>query len=198
MQEQQKDGKNINDKQPLTWTQPHTKSAAEQGVKQPGMARTIGIFAAGLVVGVLIGWGYSTSVDRGMAGANATSTPSTRQSSSTGGLTIGADGNAESSFSVADPQPAGLKVSITKAVVSKPTWVVVYEDNDGKTGRALGATLFTAQKQSGTVTLLRGTVAGNDYLVGQSVDDGNKTFSLKADKPVLVGDNPLLVGFTAE
>jgi hypothetical protein len=169
---------------------------------QSSVSRSVGIFAAGIIIGVLLSWGYGAAVDRSItAGPNATSTTQGKQTTnnrSGAGIAIGTDGTAQSSFTVEDPQAAGKKVTITKAVVSKPTWIVVYDDVDGKPGRALGATLFTSQKQSGTVTLLRSTTAGKDYLVGQLADDGNKVFSLKSDKPVMVNGSPLLVGFTAK
>lgn len=165
--------------------------------RTPAVSRYVGVFAGGIVVGVLLAWGYSAATERSItAGPNATSTSQSIQNNKTSnGLVIGADGAAQVALEVVSPQLAGKSVAIAQAIVSKPTWVIVYENNNGQVGRALGASLFSAQKKSGTVTLLRTTVAGRSYFVGQALDNGNKTFSLKTDKPVISGDKRLLVEF---
>jgi len=66
--------------------------------------------------------------------------------------------------------------------VSAPTWIVVYENNAGQPGNALGAALFFPENQGGTVELLRGTTAGKSYLATEQVDNGDRKFSLKDDQ----------------
>ncbi len=78
-----------------------------------------------------------------------------------------------------------------------PTWVAVYESRDGKPGNVLGAGLFSADQQSGTVDLLRGTIAGQTYFVTEQTDNGDHRFSLKDDALVLVGGQPVWISFTA-
>jgi len=144
----------------------------------------------GVIVGVIIAWGYSAWRTTSPVAENsaATSTPST----STGGGTLGVDVGTASlgsntSLSIASPQAAGDSVAIAKAAVSAPTWVVIYEDNNGKPGNALGAALFFPGTTSGTVELLRATVAGKTYLAAEQVDNGDRKFSLKDDQLVMVG-----------
>ncbi len=71
--------------------------------------------------------------------------------------------------------------------VSVPTWVVVYDNKNGVRGNALGAALFTPTSAKGAVylTLLRATTAGQTYLIGRNVDNGDQIFSLQTDGPVV-------------
>ncbi|MCC7500333.1 hypothetical protein IT396_00810 [Candidatus Nomurabacteria bacterium] len=196
MQDTEKD----KEKADLSWTKPSSivdavtaKTSSVQHA-EPSVARSVGIFAAGVVVGVLVGWGFSvmksepvaTSLNASEGGAVARA-----------GLSVGPNGEVQGAFEVSAEQKAGKKVVITRAVVSAPTWIVVYDSVDGTVGRALGASLFSPQKQSGTVTLLRATVPGKSYFVGQAVDNGNGTFSMSTDTPVMVGEERLLLTFTA-
>lgn len=88
---------------------------------------------------------------------------------------------------VPSPQDAGLSVAVSSANVSAPTWVVVYESKNGVRGNALGAALFFPGGQTKTVNLLRATTAGQSYLVGRHVDNGDKQFSLTLDQAVVNG-----------
>ena len=165
-----------------------------------------GIFAGGLIVGVIIGWGIhsmrSDEVAISKSSNQATSSTSTK-STSTKTNTSAAEGtnsNSDIGLTVPTPQASGLFVSISRASVSKPTWAVVYEDHNGVPGNALGAALFFPTSMggltSGTVELLRGTLPGHTYLVGESLDDGDKMFSSASDKPVRdEKGNPILVQF---
>ena len=164
----------------------------------------VGIFVAGLIIGALIGWGI-TSSNSGSTSTMATSTAMTATSTSqaTGsnvnlnGSTIGAGTNG--SITLASTEPAGFAVNISSMSVSQPTWVVVYQDNNGKAGNALGAGLFFAGQTSGTLQLLRATTAGHSYLVGQAIDNGDKTFSLSDDKQVTdANGTSLYTEFTAK
>ncbi len=191
----QKDGS----AQGLSWTRPlqavgSPASAVAPAFAPIGVARFVSVFSAGLVVGVLVTWGFSTAQERRtVAGQNTANT------TQTAGVVLAEGGTAQASFEVAALQAAGKKIQIARAVVTKPTWVVVYEaGSGGAPGRALGASLFTPTKTSGTVTLLRTTVPGKTYLVGQVVDNGNGTFSLSTDKPVMQGSARLLLSVTAQ
>lgn len=196
MQETQKDKQ----KPGVTWTKP---SSIVEAVKtqnpyaptvEPSMARYVGMFAAGVVVGVLVGWGVAEMRDEpAVTNANATNSAAVQRA----GLSVGAQGEVQGSFEIPATQKAGKKVSITRAIVDVPTWIVVYDSVGGTAGRALGASLFSPEKESGTVTLLRATLPGKNYFVGQAVDNGNGTFSTSADTPVTVGDERLLLQFTA-
>ena len=156
-------------------------------------ARYAGMIVVGVIAGVIIAWGYSAWRTPGGT-ANNTNATSTSSLTGTpaGGDNLGVDvGTAalgsNTSLSIASPQAAGDSVAIAKAAVSAPTWVVIYEDNNGKPGNALGAALFFPGTTSGTVELLRATVAGKTYLAAEQVDNGDRKFSLKDDQLVMVG-----------
>ncbi len=197
MQDTEKDKQ----KPDLSWTKPNsligavTAKTTNAPAMEPSVARYVGMFVAGVVVGVLIGWGVAEMRDEPIAAINANTSNSAAVQSS--GLSVGARGEAQGSFEIPATQKAGKKVSITRAVVDVPTWIVVYDSVGGTAGRALGASLFSPEKESGTVTLLRATVSGKSYFVGQATDNGNGTFSTSADTPVMVGDERLLLQFTA-
>lgn len=158
------------------------------------MARYAGIFAAGVIIGVLVSWAFTTTRDRAIIAGTSASSTEAAVVRADAGLASG----AQDSFEVPTEQKAGKKVTITRATVMKPTWIVVYEGAGSDVGRALGASLFTMEKQSGIVTLLRATVPGKAYYVGQALDNGNGTFSTSADTPVMVGGERLLLRFVAQ
>lgn len=108
-------------------------------------------------------------------------------------------GSSRNSFVVAPTQPAGRTVAVSQVTVSSNIWIVVYESRNGERGNALGAGLFFPGQSSGTVHLLRGTVAGQTYFVGHHRDDGDRFFSMQKDTPVLgSGGEPLYVQFVAQ
>ena len=166
--------------------------------------RVIGIIVGIVVVFALAAWGIaavhnhktgsdteaiSTSTDETTTTMEASSTDdtgmtasdSTMQTGTTASMTAG----TSATFSVASPQTAGTSISITNMSLSQPTWIVVYESNGGTPGNILGAGLFFSTDTSGTVQLLRTTVAGQSYLVTAAVDNGDKLFSIKDEMPVL-------------
>ena len=87
-------------------------------------------------------------------------------------------------ITVASPQPAGMDVRVSGVSVSVPTWFVVYQDNAGVPGNALGAGLFLPGANFDSIPLLRATTPGSSYFVGESVDDGDKVFTLHGDPQV--------------
>ncbi len=97
-----------------------------------------------------------------------------------------------------DDQKAGDTVNIASVMVDNDAWVAVHEDNGGKPGRILGAQLFRGGTHSGTVDLLRGTVAGGAYYAMLHADDGDHAFDAAKDMPIKDTDgNPVMVKFTA-
>lgn len=154
----------------------------------------VGIFVSGLVVGVLIGWGVTalrttpsnSSVSQATSTGQTVNTNAQINTANTVDLSGSTVGTAN--VVVASPQPAGNTVMVSKVQVNEPTWVIVYDDHNGVAGNALGARLFfpasMGGEQSGAIALLRATVAGQKYIVGQSLDDGDKQFSKETDKPV--------------
>ena len=97
---------------------------------------------------------------------------------------------------IASPQDAGMEVAVSHITVPVPTWVVIYENHNGQPGNALGASLFSSDKTSGVVDLLRGTLPGQTYIVGEARDDGDHVFSLQKDQAVLNAQgSPVWVSF---
>ena len=142
----------------------------------------------GVIAGVIIAWGYSAL----RSPQEAASTSDTNTGADTSTALISASGLG---LTIASPQIAGNSVAVAKAAVSAPTWIVVYENNGGQPGNALGAALFFPENQGGTVELLRGTSAGKSYLATEQVDNGDRKFSLKDDQFLSVDGSPQWVTF---
>jgi hypothetical protein len=175
--------------QPLSWGgQPASPEPVRRISKD--IARFVSVFAAGMIVGVFVTWAFS--------GNRTTVAGSNQPSNATQAAALAIGTEPAQSFSVASPQPAGKRVAIAKVIVQEPTWVVIYEMSGKTIGRALGASLFSASKSSGEVILLRATTPGKTYAVGQALDNGNGTFSVSADKPVMAEGGRLLLTFTAK
>lgn len=203
----------------LSWTAPSQTQRPPQSAPQMPMVevqttaaksstpKIIGAFVAGVIICALVIWGFATarSGKNTVAQNQVQNTASTiDENSSTNaaniaGIAVSTNTTAVENSSplvIASPQQAGLEVVVTKAAVSQPTWVVIYENRAGVPGNALGAALFTSERQSGVVDLLRGTLPGQSYLAGEALDDGDHKFSLENDKPVRdANGNPLWIEF---
>jgi hypothetical protein len=168
----------------------------------------VGIFVAGLIIGALIGWGVTSNNTNGTSSiatstdtleGTATGSTTTQSNTSSGVNLAGSTMDTSGAVVLASSQPAGFAVAVTKATVTQPTWLVVYEDHAGVPGNVIGAGLFFAGTNSGTIELLRATLPGQSYFIGQTLDDGDKIFSLATDKPVRDSQgNPLFTQFTAQ
>lgn len=150
-------------------------------------------FVAGLVVGGLVMWVWvAVSSTDGGAANSETNTAAFSNSAARTALTPGV-------FTAPSVQSAGLAVSVTAVSVFAPTWIVVYENRDGAPGNALGAALFTPESTGGSINLLRGTIPGQTYFIGQRRDNGDRVFSLEGDTPVLdQSGKPVLAQFTTQ
>ncbi len=180
------------------------KADAKQGTSG---AKLTSIFIAGIVVGLIIGWGwFSLGGDTGKVAT--TTTPSTSSSSetttgtnagsNTGSAPVVSSGSSGSGITVAT-QTAGVQVAVSNISVSVPTWVVVLANVDGKPGNALGAQMFFPGQSAGTIDLLVKTVAGQSYFVGQFVDNGDHRFSRADDTQVnTVAGSPMLTSFRVQ
>ena len=162
-------------------------------------SKYVSMVVVGVLAGVLIAWGYS--LWRAPAGGATTSTADTKTAATADTTGLGIDTTtlpvigSDAALTIASPQKPGTSVAVEKAVVSTPTWVVVYENKDGAPGNALGAALFFPEGQSGTVELLRGTVSGRSYLAARQVDNGDRKFSLKDDQFLTEGGKVVWVTF---
>lgn len=209
---------NSNQKNGLSWSSPSpassqktapasmvssAKTGSPSSMNHSHTATYAGLVVAGVVAGILIGWGITNMGDSSSTTGSATTTPntSTNTSGTVTTTTTGATGSpaigSDPSLVILTPQAAGTEVVVTKTIVAEPTWVVVYESRNGAPGNILGAALFFPERQAGTVQLLRGTVAGQTYFVGKRTDDGDRKFSMDVDNPLLEGGQSMLVQFVA-
>lgn len=155
------------------------------------------IYAALLVTGIILGALLATSWAR----LNKDSASAHASQEAAGVALADKEASAKAStpqaLSVLD-QKAGQSVAIQSLNLSKPTWVVVYVSREGKPGNALGARLYFPGDSKGSVGLLRNTQPNQIYIVGLSVDNGDRVFSLNADKPMPDADGgPLWATFRA-
>ncbi len=188
--------------QGLSWSTPNQQAKQNPPVQKPlvtpqkkvevensNTAKYVGMIVVGIIAGVLIAWAWvglrspgngTTATSTATTTNGATSSTSTQSGVPTSTGTVGTI--SSQNFSVPSPQKAGRTLTVDRAVVSAPTWVVVYDNNNGKPGNALGATLFFPETTSGKVALLRATVAGKSYLVAKQLDNGDRKFSLHIDQ----------------
>src|SRR3989344_1885239 len=129
---------------------PAQKPAAAPKAQEPSKpasnsTKYIIMIVLGVIAGVVIAWGWSAL----RSPQEATSTADTNLGTDTATAPILSLG-----LTISSPQIAGNSVAVAKAVVSAPTWIVVYENNAGQPGNALGAALFFPENQGGTVELL--------------------------------------------
>ncbi|MDE2071425.1 MAG: hypothetical protein KGI70_01665 [Patescibacteria group bacterium] len=208
-----------NDKQDgLTWSTPSPKPAS---VKPPisgasttppipvidsrgfvasmtqGVVPTlVGTLAGGIIIGVVAAWGYSALVTKGTPATTQTynQNATSAQTQTQGQQQITAQPGTSAGAPSVVAQKAGSTVTVSAVNVESPTWVVVYESRNGAPGNALGATLFFPGQSSGNVELLRPTIAGETYFVGESTDNGDRKFELHGDTQVTAEDGSVLWG----
>lgn len=170
-------------------TQPKPSQPAPKGAGTNGKSKRLKLIAGGVVVGVLAVWALggmfkNDAPEPRITTADETSNEATPAEEVGGATTFVSNTGTIAGLSVPSVQDAGLEVAVASVKVSQPTWVVVYESRGGQPGNALGAALFFAESKSGVVRLLRATLPGQTYFVGQSIDDGDRVFSLQADERV--------------
>lgn len=177
---------------PVTKPQvPASTAAGAAAVSNSG--KYIGMVVVGVLAGVVVAWAWSAWRPSPDTAQNTNGTATSTVTSDTKKGSLGVDTTSvpglgsDASLSIQSPQAPGTSVSVAKAVVAAPTWVVVYENKEGKPGNALGAALFFPERATGTVELLRATVSGRSYLAVKQADNGDRKFSLKDDQYVAEG-----------
>ena len=90
-----------------------------------------------------------------------------------------------------------MSTLIRKVNIPQNGWVVVYEDNMGQPGNALGAARLDAGlHENVTVSLLRATATSASYHAVIHRDNGDRVFSLADDFPIRdANDNPVVTRF---
>ena len=159
---------------------PPKQPAVPPATSGSNSAKYAGMVVVGVIAGVVLAWGWSSW--RSSPAPTSDDTSGIASTSNSNGVDTSTATLSSAPLSITSPQPAGTTVAVASAVVSAPTWVVIYEDNNGKPGNALGAALFFPGTPSGSVELLRATTAGKTYFAAKQVDNGDRKFSLKTDR----------------
>ena len=174
-----------------------TPSAPSAGaVRHEGasVSQLIMVGAAGIVAGALLMWGGVSLRDGARGGAEKSDTVSSVQEKENAGLSGIPETNL---LSVPVLQQSGMTVAVNAVEAREPLWAVVYEERNGGFGNALGAALFTPERRSGMIELIRGTLPEHTYFVALHRDNGDHVFELKSDIQLQVEGRPALVRFTA-
>lgn len=162
-------------------------------------------FFVGALVGAFGFWLYSTTTskyDIVPVGEDVGSVTREEEGAavSSGGLlnSVSTTPAVQSERIVVLDQSAGTEVVVTKAVFDEEGWVVIHEGTASTIGNALGAGRFSTGEQTGVIRLLRSTVTGNMYRAVLYHDNGDGSFDLDSDFPILSGGNqPILTTFIA-
>jgi hypothetical protein len=206
----------------LSWGQPAqntgrsamTTSAAAAAAPMPNSSRLIGMFVAGLIIGLLIAWAWF-DLRGNSAGTGAMST-STSQFTVTGSEGQTNEANVASSatsgtqntsqttttqsgygITVPSTQKAGSTVEVSSLTAGVPVWVVVYSHAD-RSGQIMGALRFGAGKTSGTIDLVHMTQTGKTYYVGLAKDTADHAYHQPLT-PILGDDGKqVMAEFTAQ
>ncbi len=177
---------------------PQNRSADSVQAK-PHTMRNLIITIVAILVVMGIAWAI-TGNEKTPTGTPSNTVPS-GTTTNNGGAQTGTTSTTQATFPsgslvVASPQTAGLTVAISNVVVQVPTWVVIYENYNGQLGNVLGAALFTKDRSSGVVDLLRGTLPGQSYFAGEARDDGDHMFSMINDPAIRdANGNPITLTF---
>lgn len=154
-----------------------------------------------LLIGAWLTWGTGNSSNMASSTDEMMGSSTTTGTDMTGVPTGSPSTNSNGGLTIPSPQSAGLSVALSSITVAQPTWVVVYDSLNGAPGRALGATLFFPETngKAGTVSLLRATTPGQTYFIGESVDSGDRVFSLHGDQQLTGSDGKVVwYSFTAQ
>lgn len=176
---------------------PQTKTAAAKTAVASAVPTYAGLIVGGIIVGVLVAWGWNTVGTKPLSSSTATTTTqgagtTVNSNSTVSSPTVGSD----TSVTVLNPQDAGTSVALSAVHISVPTWFVVYESRNGAAGNILGAALLFPDQKSATIELLRGTQSNQQYFVGKRADNGDRRFELEVDDPVRAeGSESVLVEF---
>lgn len=83
-------------------------------------------------------------------------------------------------------QSPGASVAVTEVVLEVDGWLVVHEVNNGLIGNALGALRRDAGSYEAlSIDLLRETEPRRTYALILYRDDGNRTFEIRVDPPMV-------------
>jgi len=182
--------------------------------KRQDSQKTVVAFVAGLLIGGLLVWVFSSSPETAVPvpAADETSDVTAQDdvvaADSTDDEMVSEQDAPTTDETVATPvtvgafkvtvsdQPAGTSVALSNTA-SYPTndgWVAVHEIVGGNLGNALGAARYSVSEglMPSVVELLRSTTSGETYMVVYHSDDGDRVFNLSKDTPVRTADGALI------
>lgn len=153
-------------------------------------------FVIGLIIGLVVGWGGTFfAIDKSSSPSKLEQSKASEEVAedldnggnvSQSGYNKKAEAIIVSGINAVEvnDQPAGDKVEITMATLSKAGWVVIHEDDNGASGKVLGARRYEPGIYLAEVELLRPTESGKIYYAMLHLDDGDKEFNLSSDGPI--------------
>lgn len=215
-------GQNNEKKTQLSWSQPLTSPSKGQLKPAQSSSAAIGdnsvqhqshamrnlvIAAVAILVIAGVAWAITgrkgSPTETNTASSPNSATPATTANPSGAAVSAGTSSATQTQASfpsgalvLPSPQNAGLEVAVANIEVKVPTWVVIYENYNGQPGNVLGAALFTKDRTSGAIDLLRGTLPGQTYYAGEARDDGDHMFSMVGDPAIRdTGGNPITLKF---
>ncbi len=153
-------------------------------------------FIIGLIIGLVVGWGGTFfAIDKSKPSPSKLEESKTSEEVdedldsgdlSQSGYNKKAEAVLVSGINAVEvnDQPAGDKVEVTMATLSKAGWVVIHEDDNGAAGKVLGARRYEPGIYLAEVELLRPTESGKMYYAMLHLDDGDKEFNLSNDGPI--------------
>jgi len=168
--------------------------------RQDSSQKMVIVATIAFIVGFGLAWLILSQREGGSVPTNdqaTTTSESVGTNAPVGDAMTGDASTSADSIRVSD-QPEGVTVAIDQVMLDRVGWVVIHEDDNGTPSRILGAQLFDTGTRSGTVDLLRGTLAGHRYYAMLHTDNGDHAFDPKKDTPILGSDgSPVMVTFIA-
>jgi hypothetical protein len=163
--------------------------------KQEGQ-KTVVAFIAGLLIGGLLVWVFSSTPDTNPQTDNETATTTEEPADTDNEAAVSGSLEEDQSTNVSEDGSGSLDVedqtagnTVTLNDVTYPTtdgWIVVRDYTNGVEGRILGASRYstTAGLTPTSVSLLRDTVKGSTYKVMFYTENGDKKFSTAGDTAI--------------
>jgi hypothetical protein len=144
-----------------------------------------------LIIGIVIGFAIHWFLTRTTAEAPVITTSDESMAMNQSAI------SGDNGLVVKDQAP-GSKVMVDSVKLKSPGWVAIHDNVKGQPGRILGAVLFDKGSATGTVELLRGTVAGKTYFAVLHHDDGDyKNFNPRTDSVLVdTAGAPIMVQFS--
>lgn len=98
---------------------------------------------------------------------------------------------------IMSPQRPGNSVIIDEVGLQNPGYVVIHEDNNGEPGKVLGRSGLLSAGDKQDLVIRVGLAPNKSYVAVLHDDDGNKTFDVLKDLPIMSAQAaPVMVQFS--